>query len=94
MRAPSVVLINPNSPIKEFTEEQEPEERKCIICAESAPEEIPTRDMQRMKKGRWYSNALLNPKTRAVKRFYLCPAHLALTQIAWTLTREEAKKQH
>ncbi len=92
MKTHSAVLIDPNSCIKEFADEREPEERRCLICGSSAPTNISTYNMRVLRKGYWYSNALLNPATRFVKRFYLCPAHLPLTHVAWTWARDGKSK--
>ena len=61
--------------IKEFAEEIEPKDRRCLFCRAEPPEHLKGKDM-RGKKGHWYSNALLNMRTRQVVRFYLCPQHL------------------
>ena len=76
-----------NSKIKEFADEVEPEERKCLFCDDVAPNDILTDSMYHYKG--WYSNALLNPQTKKVTRFYLCPKHRGRDKEAWDWARKE-----
>lgn len=82
-------------PIKEFNDEVEPQDRKCLFCQAIAPGTILTSDMTIKKTAwnhGWYSNAGLDLKTRQIARFYLCPAHRHRTDDAWEWTREGFKR--
>ncbi len=75
--------------LKEFAEEVEPKLRRCLICLQTAPDNIKTEDMTLRKTASnqgWYSNAGL--KNNIIARFYLCPLHRHLTGEAWEWVRE------
>jgi len=77
-------------PIKEFNEEIEPEDRRCLFCKVSPPADLKTNDMtwKHRRKVGWYSNALLHLDTRGICRFYICQKHFNRVDEAWEWARE------
>jgi hypothetical protein len=83
---------------KESAEEVEDKGRHCLFCSRQPPDDLPCHEMKG-GKGHWYSNALLDVKSGATARFYLCPNHLYRRRAAWQWakqgfegTKTEAKK--
>ena len=77
-------------PIKEFNNEVEPKLRRCLFCERTPPPSLGANDMiwkYRRSRG-WYSNALLNMKTRQIARFYVCKEHFNLIHEAWEWAEE------
>ena len=72
--------------IKEFAEEVEPKDRSCLFCKAEPPAHLRGSEM-RKRKGHWYSNALLNMRTRQIVRFYVCPSDLHRIPEAWQWAR-------
>jgi len=80
-------------PIKEFDEEKEPKDRRCLFCPKSPPEYLKTDAMTWRNRNRlgWYSNALLHLESRVISRFYVCRTHFNRIGEAWEWAREGFK---
>lgn len=80
-------------PIKEFNEEPEPKDRRCLFCRRTPPDDLKTNNMlwKTRRRSGWYSNALLNLDTREIARFYICARHFHLVSEAWEWAREGLK---
>ena len=77
-------------PIKEFNEEPEPKDRRCLFCKRTPPDNLKTNDMtwERKRTVGWYSNALLTLDTRDIVRFYICDKHFDRVNEAWAWAKE------
>lgn len=76
-------------PIKEFNEELEPDLRQCLFCDRKPPDTLGANLMtwRNRRLVGWYSNALLNTKTKVIARFYVCRKHFHLDGKAWEWAR-------
>lgn len=80
-------LVGPH-PIKEFNEELESADRRCLFCKTMPPNSLRTREMtwQSRKRVGWYSNAGL--KDGVIARFYVCDRHFDRIPETWEWLRQ------